>query len=386
MTKRIAHISVSYHCNDLGGRLWNPAICWTQKYAVFVELQTDDGFVGTGECWCFDRAPNSLIAFIETEVAPHIVGAEIDDLPAILQALLARATLTARHGILCSALSGIDIALWDIRAQRSAKPVWQMINPDGAGLARLYRSGGLYGKDKDRAALAVEMRSMTNSGFRMVKLKIGGLSIAEDIARVEAVLATVPAETRLIIDGVYSYSRDNALAIYKALPPDRIEAFQSPIAAADISGMAWLVAQDIPVMATEAEYRPEVHKMIIAEHAVRFLQVAPIACGGITRVRELSTALDGTSIQLSLEISSTAIALMAACHIAAADSRVAQVEYHSVHEVFFERLRLQREGQQDHFALPVEPGLGITLPSDAVKRTAGIAFSKQIPEPRNAVR
>ena len=62
----ISDIRVSSHCNELGGNLWNPAIRWTRKYAVFIEVETSDGALGLGECWCFDKAPDALIAFIKT--------------------------------------------------------------------------------------------------------------------------------------------------------------------------------------------------------------------------------------------------------------------------------------------------------------------------------
>ena len=65
----IKQIAVKFHCNDLGGKVWNPALRWTKKFAVFVELIDDAGRVGLGECWCFDSAPDALLAFLRTEVA-----------------------------------------------------------------------------------------------------------------------------------------------------------------------------------------------------------------------------------------------------------------------------------------------------------------------------
>ena len=56
----IRSFSVFTHCNDLGGKVWNPAIRWTKKYAVFVVLENDQGVQGIGECWCFDTAPDAL--------------------------------------------------------------------------------------------------------------------------------------------------------------------------------------------------------------------------------------------------------------------------------------------------------------------------------------
>lgn len=360
---RITRATLSAHVNDLGGKVWNPAIRWTHKHAVFVTLEDDQGLQGLGECWCFDSAPDALLAFLRTEVLPHFDGVALDEVEAIAARLLDRATLTARHGILTSALSGIDLAVWDLRSRQQGVPLWQSLNPAGSGTATLYASGGLYGQGKTTDDLAAEMRGMCDQGFALCKMKIGALSEAEDIARVRAALAAMPDTAKLIIDGVYTYSADQARRIYDALPEGRIEAFQSPVKAWDIAAMGDLSRAGVPVMALEAEYRREMHRALVEDAGVAFLQTAPIASGGITGVRALSDLCAGTDTRLSLEVSSTGVALMAASHIAAADPRVAHVEYHTVHRVFFQDFGLEPLGvDPTTFTLPAVSGLGVTLP------------------------
>lgn len=124
--------------------------------------------------------------------------------------------------------------------------------------------------------------------------------------------------------------------------------------------------------------------MLVEEAQVAFLQTAPIACGGISRVRAMSEMVAGTPTRLSLEVSSTAVALMAACQIAAADAVIAHVEYHSVHTVFFDALRLQKH-TDDRYSLPKNPGLGITLPNDAVSAAYSTGDDIMAQLPRKAV-
>ena len=367
MSTTISRISIYSHCNDLGGKIWNPAIRWTKKYAVFVVIEDDSGLTGLGECWCFDSAPDSLIAFLRTEVLPFFIGVRLDDVDHITQKLTQKATLTARHGILASALSGIDIAVWDLIAQQQNQPIWKSLNINGSGDIELYASGGLYGEEKTTAQLVAEMAQHVESGFNLSKMKIGAEPLDSDIARVKAVLLALPKESKLIIDGVYSYSADEALRLFDALPTERIEAFQSPTKAQDYAGMARLTKAGVPVMATEAEYRDELHLKLVEESQVTFLQTAPIACGGVSRVLELSKMLTDTPTRLSLEISSTAIALMAASHIAAADSTIAHVEYHTVHDVFFDTLKIKDQTTLNkRFVMPGDSGLGISLPISEV--------------------
>lgn len=365
----ISKLSVYTHCNELGGKVWNPAIKWTEKHAVFVVLEDSNGQTGLGECWCFDASPDALVAFLRTEVAPHIIGISVEEHASTLQSLYAKATLSARHGMLASALSGVDIALWDLRSKLARQPLWKYLRSQGLqsdlpdGCVYLYGSGGLYGEDKTNEDLSGEMLLIQSEGFDLVKMKVGGLPAAEDRLRVEAVLDKLPKACKLIIDGVYTYSMTDAQAFYDSLSSDRIVAFQSPVDATDAQAMKQLTESGMPVMGTEAEYRHEIHRELINEGAVKFLQVAPIACGGLSRLIELNELLSDSRIYLSLEVSSTAVALLAASHFAAASESVAHTEYHYVHQVFFEHLDLRAiRGNQGWFQLPAGYGLGIDLP------------------------
>ncbi|MEM7237622.1 MAG: enolase C-terminal domain-like protein [Pseudomonadota bacterium] len=367
MSQTLSNIAVLTHCNDLGGKIWNPAIRWTRKYAVFIEVTDNHGRCGLGECWCFDTAPDALVAFLRTEVIPQFLGVAVEDVTPVAQRLVAQATLTARHGILRSALSGIDIATWDLTAKTRGVPLWTCLSPEGPGEAGLYASGGLYGTGKTTADLVTEMTGFADRGFRLSKMKVGAEDLEADIARVTAVLSALPAEAKLIIDGVYSYSSDQAMTLFDALPPGRIHAFQSPTKSWDYGGMARLSRAGVPVMATEAEYRDELHIKLVEDAEVAFLQTAPIAAGGLSRVQALADLVRPTHTRLSLEVSSTAVALMAAAHAAASESQIADVEHHMVHSVFYDRLYLRRNPLvQDHFSLPDQAGLGITLPPSLV--------------------
>ena len=364
----ISRFSVHFHCNDLGGRVWNPAIRWTEKYAVFVVLEDSDGATGLGECWCFDSKPDALIAYLKTEIAPLVINQSANQCQAVFEKLWSRATLTARHGLLASAWSGVDIALWDLQSRRAGLPLWRCIQqqlPDFEKISRLsprlYGSAGLYGKNKSTDDLVSEMRSIEASGFDLVKMKIGALGIPHDVERVNAVLNGLQSNTELIVDGVYSYSAGDALNVFQRLPAQRIHAFQSPVPAPDITGMQTLCKAGVPVMGTEAEYRHELQHQLINSGAVKYLQVAPVAVGGITAVARLAGALK-PPVQLSLEVSSTALAFSAAWHLAMAIGKVAHVEYHYVHQVFFDALQLTPQKCISGYPGVTESlGIGITI-------------------------
>lgn len=358
---RIARLTVFTHANELGGKLWNPLIRWTTKHAVFVRLEDEQGSFGIGECWCFDNSPDALVAFLRTEVAPQVLGKELTALPAVFEHLQQRAVLTARHGMLASALSGVDIACWDLRARQQGQSVATLLNLAAKPSIPVYASAGLYRQDGTLDDLAQEMHALTEQGFDTVKMKVGGLAAVQDHERMTAVLDAIPKHCKLIIDGVYRYTPAQALALFERLPQARIEAFQSPVDAEDVAGMAALVREGVPVMAVETEHRPSMHRRLVEEGAVTFLQVAPVACGGISRLRLLAKLVDDNDVTLSLEVSSTAIALLAACHFAASTTAVAHVEWHTVHQALFEALASQ-DILSGRYPLPRGAGLGIDLP------------------------
>lgn len=370
----VKNLSVYFHANNLGGKVWNPAIRWKTKFAVFIVVENEQGVQGLGECWCFDSAPDTLVAYLRTEVLPHFVGCALKDAPSVFERLVNRATLTARHGLLASALSGIDIALSDMAAKIAKLPLHSSLNKHSTNTVFTYASGGLYGENKDNAALCSEMNSMAGDGFSVLKMKIGALSIEQDLGRIHAVLESLPVHVNLIIDGVYSYTVESAKAVFNELPASRIVAFQSPLPAHDISGMAVLNDAGVPVMATEAEYRTEIHQQLIERNAVTYLQTAPVSSGGMRGVESLHQLVKETPVKLSLEVSSTSVAFMAAAHLAAAYDTVAHVEYHYVHQVFFEQLTgSSREIEMGSFTLPKTFGLGVELDLNQVEKACALS-------------
>lgn len=366
---RIVDLKVFVHINDLRGKVWNPKIRWTRKHAVLVELTTSEGLTGLGECWCFDTEPDALIAFLASEVVPRVVELEFL-LPSDLSGVLTdTTTLSARHGIMASAMSGIDIALWDIAAKANGMPLYRQLG-GSSNRVRVYASGGLYGEGKTAADLVEELAGYVKAGFDTVKLKVGGLAPAADAERVRAVRRGLGEGPRLIVDGVYSFDTESAAAFYRSIADCGIEAFQAPLPADDIAGMNRLVqVHGVPVMGIEAEYRAPIVELLIERRAVDILQIALVACGGIDAARGHLCRAATKAIPVSLEVSSTAVAQMAAFHFGAAHPQVASVEYHMVHRALFDLLPFAPSDIDGGFlVLPETPGLGITLPKERVER------------------
>jgi len=122
-------------------------------------------------------------------------------------------------------------------------------------------------------------------------------------------------------------------------------------------------------MGLEAEYRSLAIDLLLERRAVAILQFAPVACGGITAGLDLIARAAACGLPVSLEVSSTAVAQLAAFHLGAACPAVRSVEYHMVHQLLFEAFPFTASAVAEGvLALPDLPGLGIALPYHRLER------------------
>jgi D(-)-tartrate dehydratase len=125
------------------------------------------------------------------------------------------------HGERSVAVGTIDMAVWDATAKIAGKPLFQLL-AERHGVAAnprvfVYAAGGYYYPGKDNNALRAEMRSYLDRGYNVVKMKIGGASIDEDRARIEAVLREIGPNARLAVDANGRFDLDTAVAYAKML-------------------------------------------------------------------------------------------------------------------------------------------------------------------------
>lgn len=138
------------------------------------------------------------------------------------------------HGERSVAVGVLDMALWDVAAKLEGKPLWQVLSErysrEADKTVFVYAAGGYYypdkGLDKGLDKLQDEMRSYLDLGYTVVKMKIGGLPLAEDIKRIETVLEVVGAGENLAVDANGRFDLETALEYAKALKPYELRWFE----------------------------------------------------------------------------------------------------------------------------------------------------------------
>jgi L-alanine-DL-glutamate epimerase-like enolase superfamily enzyme len=358
---KIAEVRTHVISRSLAGAPRNPLMAWSRKNVLLVLVTLDDGRTGIGECWCDGGSPAVTAACIEQDLKPLLLGADPRDCVALWQRMQATATYSLRDGLLYSALSGIDIALWDLQGKIYGVPVSRLL---GRCRDRVfaYASGGLYAAGKTAADLAIEMRGYVERGFRGVKLKVAGDTLRADVARVAATREAVGPGIRIMVDAVYALSVADAIRLARAIERYDIHFLEAPVAPSDVAGMARVArASPLPVAGNEFAYGRQQFKRILDHEAAEYVHLDAIVCGGITEAVRIASMADTYGVACSYHAASSAVCFAANLHAAAAASRCDSIEYHMVHRILFDELPDTpfEPDAEGCVRVPDTPGLGI---------------------------
>jgi L-alanine-DL-glutamate epimerase-like enolase superfamily enzyme len=159
------------------------------------------------------------------------------------------------HGERSVAVGVLDMALWDLRAKVERKPLWRLLadryrDGDADPHAWVYAAGGYYYPGKGIDALQDEMRHYRGLGYACVKIKIGGVPLAEDLRRIDAVLDVVGSGDNLAVDANGRFSLDEAIAYADALGRYRLRWYEEPLDPLDYAAHAVLAERYAPPLAT----------------------------------------------------------------------------------------------------------------------------------------
>ena len=244
----------------------NAYIDFSQMTASVVAIFTDatrDGkpVVGFGFNSNGRYAPQGLlrerfIPRLKAAKPEEIVGARDLIDPAKAWDVMMRNEKPGGHGERSVAVGVLDMALWDAVAKAEGVPLWRLLadrynNGEADKAAWVYAAGGYYYPDKDISALRDEMKRYLDLGYSTVKMKIGGVSLASDIKRIEAALKVVGGKgENLCVDVNGRYDLDEAIACGDAIAPYGLRWYEEPLDPLDYLLHAALATRYAPALAT----------------------------------------------------------------------------------------------------------------------------------------
>jgi L-alanine-DL-glutamate epimerase-like enolase superfamily enzyme len=201
------------------------------------------------------------------------------------------------------AIGTIEVALWDVVAKIAGKPLHRLLAErysDGRIATKVfcYVGGGWYFPGQTVKDLQDEMRRHLDAGYTMVKMKVGGLKLTEDVRRVEAVKSILPAGAQLAVDANSKFGRDEALAYAKALAPFGLRWFEEPCDPLDFALLAEIAGNYAPPLSTgENLFSTQDVQNLVRFGGLRpdrndVIQVDPPQAYGIVQYARTITALE----------------------------------------------------------------------------------------------
>jgi D-arabinonate dehydratase len=327
------------------------------------KITTDDGIVGLS-CVPIGE-PLSIISIIDRKLKPLVMGQD----PLDTELLWDRMYMEMRRdrkGSAIRAMSAVDIALWDIKGKYFKLPLYKLL---GGFRKRVpcYASGGYYHEGKGLKGLAEEMELYLKHGFSAVKIKIGALSVAEDIQRVKRAREVIGPNVELLIDANNAYDAPTAIRMGRALEEQGAYFFEEPVRPDDLQG-SQLVADvlDIPVASGELEYTVWGFRDLIGSRAVDMIQPDATVLGGITEWMKVAALAKAYHVPVSPHWEQELH-----MHLVGAYPNTLWVEYFMreigvrMEDKIYEDFVVAKDGFME---IPDKPGLGIELKEEAIKK------------------
>ena len=268
---------------------------YSNRKICIVKIICDNGIVGWGEAY----GPATVVKESVNYIKQNIIGMNPLDSDIIWSTLFRRVYDYGRSGVFVSAISAIDIALWDIKGKYHKLPVSTLLGGSYREKIRPYATG-LYFSDSETLTddLCNEAMEYVNEGFKSIKMKVG-LNIKSDVNNVKAVRNTIGPDIELMIDSNHAYSYDEALKLSKKLEDQDIKWFEEPLSPEFYDQYSDFKSKSlIPVAAGECEYLRYGFQKLLDKNCIDFLQMDICSCGGLTEAKRISALSSAKGVKV----------------------------------------------------------------------------------------
>ena len=360
----------------------------TETHAIIVEVKTDEGITGYGEVhpgYGYTRgASHTAKALVEKELAPQIIGEDPTRPEVIWEKLYngPRYELATtyghscpgmgRRGVTICAMSGIDMALWDVFAKSLNVPIYKLLGGEYRTRIPAYASGG-HAPAEQAGEQAAEYVS---KGFRGVKMRVGGMDAPRVVdGAVERIAATregIGPDVGLMLDAHGSLNVSQAMQLVHAAEEYDITWFEEPVPSDNWAGMAEVRAvTDVPIATGENDFTHFDFRDMIEEGVADIFQPDLAVVGGFTAARRVAVLTQAANLQCMPHVWGSAILFAASLQWAAALANCPVFEFRQgscplFTELLAEPFTVDEDGC---VAIPDGPGIGVEFDlADAEKR------------------
>lgn len=345
---------------------------WTAFTATLVEITTDDGITGFGECIA-RRAPRVVDRVVHDLLWPVIKDRDPRDAGGLWDEMFGRLRPWGHYrGFVQEAMSGVDQALWDIVAKAQGIPLYKALG--GAGRARVpcYASS-VYIADLDH--MAKEAAEQIARGHRALKMKIGRTAdqggMRMDIESARVVREAIGPDIELGADVNGAYDAATTIRVGRDVARYDLAFIEEPVFADDVDGYELIRrSQTIPLAAGESEFGIFGFQRLLARRALDIVQPDIARVGGFTAGMRLGALVHAHNVRYAPHTGfSCGVAHLASYHLAAAVPNLWRVEVmfidNPLTRIFTTPLPEPRDGA---ITLPDAPGMGLELDRKILER------------------
>lgn len=360
----------------------------SQRKALIVIVETDSVLYGIGEAFSYGAPVEALKIIIETQLAPLLVNEDPLDIDFLWSKMYWNTIANGRVGVVKGAISGIDIALWDILGKYSKLPIYKLLGGVDNKVPS-YASGGFYANEKGLDKFKTEIEGYLNKGYKDVKIKIGrnpeigssplkyiGKKSVEgswenDIRRIE-VAHRILGGNNLIVDMNGSWTGSQLISNYELLKSNGVKWVEEPIVCDDFYGYLDIKnkLKDILICGFESEQGEKAFKRWVKAGVIDIVQPDISWAGGFSEVKKIADMSKNFNKPVSLHSFGSAIHFAATLHMAGGISNKESIEseenFNPLKSDLINESFLSDENM--NFYASEKPGLGITLDWDKVEK------------------
>lgn len=304
-------------------RFFSSQCAFPARNSLLVRIQTDTGITGWGEGGQYGP-PEPVAACINTVLAPLILGRNPKKPRRIWEELYAATRDFGQKGTYIEAISAIDIALWDILGQAMGEPLHCLLGGAFRDSIHAYATGCYYRGEEylNNAAslplLVEEARSYVSTGFDALKIKVGLLSVEDDLQRAAAIREAIGPDIKLMVDANHAYNKFAALRMGRGLEELGAIWFEEPVPPEDHEGYRQVrEALDVAIAGGECEFARYGFKAFLAAGCVDIAQPDLCAAGGFSEWQNIQALASASGIWVIPHVWGSGVALAAALHVLA---------------------------------------------------------------------
>ena len=355
---------------------------YKKRTSHIVEVETDEGVTGWGECFGPGNIAFANKGIVEKVIQPIVLGMQALDRDVIWHKVYNLMRDHGQKGMPLQALSGVDIALWDIAGKAANLPLYKMIGGAHRDKVEVYGYGMMLRPENINSLISrfkEESAEIKEMGFKALKMKVG-VGPKDDIKLIEAVREGIGDNFRFMVDANHGYTTHDALYVGRAMEEFSPYWFEEPVAPEDLDGYRELRAfLKVNISGGEAEFNRWGWRKLLESRGLDIAQPEVCALGGISEYLRVLALCHSHFTPVVNHVWGSAIAVAVNLHLLAAMPPLPgglfpwepMLEFDTTHNRFIDDLltvsldiKKQVKINNGTVSLPHGPGLGVTPKRD----------------------